>query len=317
MSLAAGIVTVALAAAEASAADRLAELWPGVHDSSEQVVLRSDTEASQLADLSEMRVRTAVSRVSVPWLGSRVLYLEEYLPDDTSAPRRQVLLALEPESASPATVRVRLFTFGNPERWRRMNHSTALLATLRAADIVPSAGCDLVLQEEGTQFRGGTAGNGCRIEENYVDYRTVIGENLYWYRRRIFTVNEDELQEEVVAFNWFEPNDARLFTCRIEWSRTGHAADRSMLVRLDLHDQGGHERFRTPDGRTLELSLHSQDGPFAADRDALILVLRQQGGAEPIASAWTELTARQIALDVGWLTVRCGPLVPETDELES
>jgi hypothetical protein len=49
----------------------------------------------------------------------------------------------------------------------------------------------------------------------------------------------------------------------------------------------------------------------------LILVLREPDAAQPIASAWTELTARQIALDVGWLTVRCGPLVPETDELES
>jgi hypothetical protein len=88
-----------------------------------------------------------------------------------------------------------------------------------------------------------------------------------------------------------------------------------MLVRLDLHDQGGVERFTTPDGTAFELSLHSQDGPFAADRDALILVLGQQGTPAPLASAWAELTARQIALEVGSLRVRCGPLVPETDEL--
>jgi hypothetical protein len=316
--LAAGIVGIVLGAAPASGADRLAELWPGVRDSSEQVVMRVEENPSQLtADTAEMRVRTAVSRVDLPWLGARVLYLEEYLPDDTSAPRRQILLQLEPDANGSNVVRTRLFTFRNPERWRRLSHSALLLRHLRNADIERAAGCDLVLQEEGTQFRGGTEGNACRVGDNYVDYRTVIGENFYWYRRRIFTVIENELQEEVVAFNWFEPNDARLFTCRVEYSASGKPADRRMLVRLDLHDQGGHERFATPDGRGLELSLHSQDGPFAADRDALILVLRQQGTAEPIASAWTELTARQIALDVGWLTVRCGPLVPQTDELES
>jgi hypothetical protein len=221
------------------------------------------------------------------------------------------------EAGSPAMVRVRPYTFMAPERWRRLHHSVTLLATLGPKDIEPSTDCDLLLLEEGTQFRGGTVGNGCRFDDRYVDYRTVIGENLYWYRRRIFTVLQNELQEELVGFNWFEPNDARLFTCRLEWSRSGRGADRSVLVRLDLHDQGGRERFRTPDGKALELSLHSQDGPFAADRDALILMLSQQGVAEPIASAWTELTARQIALDVGWLRVRCGPLVPETDELES
>lgn len=293
----------------ALAADRLAQSWVGVRDSSEQVVLRSEPDAP-LADESELRVRTAVSRVKLPWLGPRVLYLEEYLPDDASVPRRQILLQIEPVADHPNRVRAQLYSFKEPERWRRLNHSKGLLGSLRADDVVRSAGCDLLLQEEGTQFRGGTEGNACRDEGNYVDYQTVIGENLYWYRRRIITVDENELQEEIVAFNWFEPNDARLFTCRVEFAK-------KTLMRLDLHDQGGTERFVTPDGRALELSLHSQDGPFAADRDALILVLRQQGASDPIASAWTELTARQIALDVGWLTVRCGPLVPETDELES
>ncbi len=309
------LIVFAAGVASETGADRLARLWPGVRDSSEQVVLRSESETSPLTETTELRVRTAVARVNLPWLGSRVLYLEEYLPDDRSLPRRQILLRLEEEGGSTSTVRARPYTFAAPEHWRRLHQSATLLASLSPKDIVPSAGCDLLLQEEGPQFRGGTVGNGCRFDDRYVDYRTVIGENLYWYRRRIFTVMENELQEELVGFNWFEPGDARLFTCRVEWSRSGRGADRSMLVRLDLHDQGGLERFRTPDGKALELSLQSQDGPFAADRDALILMLRQQGVTEPIASAWTELTARQIALDVGWLRVRCGPLVPETDEL--
>jgi hypothetical protein len=314
MSLVPFIVLAAGVAAE-SGADRLAKLWPGVRDSSEQLVLRSEPETSPLAADAPLRVRTAVARVNLPWLGPRVLYLEEYLPDDTSAPRRQILLRLEAEAGSASAVRARPYTFVAPEHWRRLHHSPTLLASLGPKDIEPSAGCDLVLQAEGTQFRGGTVGNGCRFEGRYVDYRTVIGENLYWYRRRIFTVMENELLEELVGFNWFEPGDARLFTCRVEWSRSGRGADRRMLVRLDLHDQGGIERFTTPDGKAFELSLHSQDGPFAADRDALILMLSQQGVAEPMASAWTELTAQQIALDVGSLRVRCGPLVPETDEL--
>jgi hypothetical protein len=309
------LIVFAAGVASETGADRLARLWPGVRDSSEQVVLRSESETSPLTETTELRVRTAVARVNLPWLGSRVLYLEEYLPDDRSLPRRQILLRLEEEGSSASTVRARPYTFAAPEHWRRLHQSATLLASLSPKDIEPSAGCDLLLQEEGPQFRGGTVGNGCRFDDRYVDYRTVIGENLYWYRRRIFTVMENELQEELVGFNWFEPGDARLFTCRVEWSRSGRGADRSMLVRLDLHDQGGLERFRTPDGKALELSLQSQDGPFAADRDALILMLRQQGVTEPIASAWTELTARQIALDVGWLRVRCGPLVPETDEL--
>ena len=70
-------------------------------------------------------------------------------------------------------------------------------------------------------------------------------------------------------------------------------------------------------GHKLELALHSQDWPFTADRDALILLLQEPDAAAPLASAWTELEARQISLDLAWLIVHCGPLVPETDDLES
>ena len=126
-----------------------------------------------------------------------------------------------------------------------------------------------------------------------------------------------QLQEEVVGYNWFELNKARLFSCRVDWSASGRAKQLRPLVRLDLHDQGGRGRFSTPDGRRLELTLHSQDWPFAAARDALILLVQNQGEDEPFASAWVQLDGEQIALNLGWLRVRCGPIVPETDELRS
>ena len=86
---------------------------------------------------------------------------------------------------------------------------------------------------------------------------------------------------------------------------------------MDLHDQGGHARFNAPDGRKFDLSLHTEDWPFASERDALLLLLEQPNDPDPIASAWTDLEATQIGIDLGWLKVRCGPLVPETGEVAS
>jgi len=302
-------------------ADALYQLWPGVRDSSEEVIVTLDGGRPSFSDAGEVRVRTLVARVNLPWLGSRVLYLEEFLHDQPAVLRRQLLLRIEPDPGGGRRVRVYPYTFKHAERWRQLNRSPRLLGALRPSDVDPTEGCDLVLHQEGDQFRGGTTGLDCsdasRGPSLYVDYRMVIGTDVYWYRRRLMRESDDELQEEVIGYNWFEPNDARLFACRVEWSATGRLGDLRELARIDLHDQGGRARFGTPDGRKFELSLHSEDWPFAGDRDALILLLEQPDDPEPIASAWTELDARQIAIDLGWMNVRCGPLVPETGEITS
>ncbi len=58
----------------------------------------------------------------------------------------------------------------------------------------------------------------------YLDYQLVISEDLYWYRRRVLRQSDGELQQEVIGFNRFEPNEARLYACRIAWSASGQRA---------------------------------------------------------------------------------------------
>jgi hypothetical protein len=325
--LALGVTLLASAAPTSSSledvtpADALMRLWPGVRDTSEQVVVTPDDEHSAFDDDEPLRVRTVVTRVQVPWLGPRVLYLEEFMHDQPSVLRRQLLLRVETEKVGARRARVFPYTFKDGERWRRMNLSPQRVSELKASDVLATEGCDLVLNQEGDQFRGGTTGLDCsevsRGLSLYVDYRLVIGADVYWYRRRLMRESDDRLHEEVIGYNWFSPNDTRLFTCRVEYSASGKLSDLRPIVRLDVHDQGGHARFTTPDGRKFDLSLHTEDWPFASDRDALLLLLEQPNDPDPIASAWTDPEARQIAIDLGWLNVRCGPLVPETGEVAS
>jgi hypothetical protein len=323
MLLIAGVAALVTAGAlSGSDVQALEQLWPGIRDSSEEVSLGSDAAVSELGESSERRVRTVVARVSVPSLGPHVLYLEEFLHDDPESLRRQLLLQLEPTAPPSSGVRAHLFTFNNPGRWIHLDRRPQLLAVLRVSDVAATAaGCDLLLKREGDQFSGGTVGRGCvdasRGSARYVDYRLVIGPDLYWYRRRVLLKAGNDVQEEELGFNWFELDEARLFTCRVGWSSTGRDADLRLLARLDLHDQGGRGRFRTPDGRKLELALHSDDWPFTADRDALILLVQDEDEPAPLASAWTQIDATQIAVDLGWLQVDCGSIVPDADELWS
>jgi CpeT/CpcT family (DUF1001) len=307
----------AVAATDAGDVAALERLWSGVRDSSEQVVMSLDKGAALWRQTAEQRVRTVVAPVSAPWLGPQVLYLEEFLEDDPQEPRRQLLLQLEP--LNPHGVRVRLYTFTSPARWTHLNNRPLLASALGPGDVAPSPGCDLILTRSGELFRGGTVGRRCLDFSyggvRYLDYQLVISADLYWYRRRVLRQSDGELQEEVIGFNRFEPNEAQLFACRISWSASGHGRDLRPLVTLDMSEEGGHGRFVTPDGRTLELTLHGRDWPFAVDRDALLLLLQQQGQDSPLATAWAQMDAQQVALELGWLEVRCGSIAPDSDEL--
>jgi hypothetical protein len=314
-------VVAAVTAGPVTSADveALGRMWPGVRDSTEEVFISSDPNVSAWGEGSEKRVRTVVAPVEAPWLGQHVLYLEEFLHDDPDSIRRQLLLDMQPAEPPAVGVRVRVYSFKEPRRWIHLNRRPRLLTDVHRAAVVKAEGCDLMLRREGDQFVGGTVGRGCIDVRDggrrYVEWRVVIGDDLYWYRRRILLRKGNDLQEEVFGFNFFELNDARLFACRVDWSATGRRSDLRPLARLELHDQGGKARFVTPDGRNLELTLHSQDWPFMADRDALILLLQDQAQNTPMASAWTEIDSDDIEINLGWLYISCGSLVPETDEL--
>jgi hypothetical protein len=321
MILVGALLALGLGAATGTDIDALQQLWSGTRDSSEQVVVSSDTGINSWPESSERRVRAVVAPVALPWLGTHVLYFEEFLHDDPDNLRRQLLVKLEPAEPPVHGVRARLFTFLKPRAWIHLNLRPNLVTNLSAEDIVSSSACDLLFTREGEQFRGNTVGHRCvdvhGAMTRYVEYQLLIGRDLYWYRRRLLRKGDGEVQEEVIGFNWFELNTTQLYTCRVDWTATGRQQDLRPLLKLDVQDQGGHGRFVTPDGRKLELTLHSDDWPFAVERDALILVVRDQGAELPFATAWASADEEEISLNLNWLRIRCGPTAPDSDELRS
>jgi hypothetical protein len=298
-----------VAAEPASASDirdTLAELWVGMYDMTEELVAGGPGH-SPLVPLSEQeRVQINVRRVPLPWLGSHVLYVEEYLYDEPFERRRLVLLSIEPPDAE-GTLRVRQFT-------RRIDAASA--GKLTADAVETSEGCDLWLKRDGEQFRGGTREHRCvenrGHEPQWIDYRVVVGEDLFWYRKRTLAMANDDLVEEIAGFPHVV-DQARLFSCGISWAP--EKGKRRALDSVELHDRGGRARFRTPDGRNLELELHGRDWPMSAGRESLVLILNSGKAAEsPLASSWTSLDAARVGIDIGWLAVDCAPVVSETGE---
>ena len=292
--------------------DALADLWAGTYDISEELVASED-ESSPLAPLVEtQRMQVDIRRIPLAWLGTHVLFVEESPYDEPFERRRRVLLSLESPERD-GTIRVRQYT---------RSSDAPNTGTLRPEDVDSIAGCDLFLKREGGQYRGGTRGRDC-LERGpggarWLDYRVVIGDGLFWYRKRRLTLPGDELVEEIAGFPHVDFEEARLFSCGISWANPAGRGPRRPLTGVDLHDRGGRARFRTPDGRELTLELHGRDWPLSENRESLVLILSDgKADSEPIASSWTSLGAARVGIDIGWLAIDCAPVVSETGEQRS
>lgn len=290
----------------------MANLWSGTYDVSEERVASEDEDSPLWPLVEQLRVQVDIRRIQLPWLGTHVLYVEESPYDEPFELRRRVLLSIDPADVD-GTLRVRQFTrkveTGNPP-------------ALIAGDVESMPGCNLYLRREGGQFRGGTRGREC-LEPSasggrWLDYRVVIGDGLFWYRKRTLTLSQDELIEEIAGFPHVDLDKARLFSCDITWADPKSRGPRRALEGVDLHDRGGRARIRTPDGRELMLELHGRDWPLSEGRESLVLILSDgRLDSEPIASSWTSLGAAQVGINIGWLAIDCAPVVSETGEQRS
>ncbi len=291
----------------------LMDAWSGEYDLTEEILVAGDDRDTRIGASPAERIQYVVRPAQVPWLGTHVLYAEEFPYDEPTRVRRQVLLVLEVASPLEGDVRVRQFTLKSGPQ-----HDPP-----RSRDDVESLeGCDLWLIRSGNQFRGGTRGAGCTVARGvtarYVDYQMVVGESLFWYRRRIVESETDELLEEVAGYRHFDIAEARLFSCRVRWSPDGTRRAQREVDSLDVHDQGGRTRFKLPDGRQLEIELHGRDWPSESRRQSLVLILNAVPvTAEPLASSWTALDSATIGVDLGWVAIDCGPVVDETDDTVS
>ena len=315
-----GFTAVALglymSAALADTSPEITELmqrWSGVHDTAVQVIV--DDHSPQAAAAESPRLRTVIEPVELPWLGQTVLYLEETLHDVPGAPRRQVLLRLSVDSQlRPQRIRVRQYTFKDPGQWRGLFADPQAQLALRRTDIETIPGCDLLLARDADQFHGGTLGRGCvsppADPQRYVDYSVQLGEDVYWFRIRQFRFEDDALVQESAGYNWPALHLARLYTCRIRWAASEPPGELSPLLSVAVADHGGRADFSLPDGRSLRLILHSDDWPFDASNQALILILQDLAPGGATVRSWSPSDALQVSAAMKLMDARCGPSAP-------
>ncbi len=119
-----------------------------------------DSLAQSKSDPTYFSIHLAICPVSVPGLGTRVLYVEQALSSTIAAPYRQRLYVVESKTPAETHAVSRIFEFKNP------SYVVGLCAdptkhTITPADVFERAGCNVDLQWKGDRFEGGTTGKDC------------------------------------------------------------------------------------------------------------------------------------------------------------
>jgi hypothetical protein len=290
----------------------LMEWWPGRYDNNEQIVRQSGGGLSEPTDKPMYRLHTVFKRVTMPELGENVLYVEEWKnnnPTDIARIRLYSLSINEKEGA----IAVKFYTPLDAKPLAGAHNDLARVEKLKMKDLRAFRDvCDVYLNWEGGQFRGGMKEKSCNVAEDkeWFQYQVIVGNKHYWARDRRFSYAEPTKVTWEMApgsnYAWFEQTKARLMKCEVLADPNGDMTKTTKLMEIELHDQGGEADIKWPDGRDLAFVIHNRAFTSPPDREfPLFRIHDKKNMTVPIAYAYAVDDAERYGLNLGWFYIRC------------
>lgn len=132
---------------------------------------RFDSGAQSQSKPSYFSVNLLGCSAPAPELGTHVLYIEQALSSNLSAPYRQRLYVINAGNNPADEARSNVYSLKNPEAFVGYC-GRANKATIVAAQAVERSGCHVVLSRKGDVFEGGTEGKDCASSMNGASYAT-------------------------------------------------------------------------------------------------------------------------------------------------
>ena len=297
----------------------LVAIWPGDYDNREQLSFDTGVGKPDMASGGHLRVHSQVRRVNIPVLGEHVLYVEEYKHNDPTSIFRQRLYVLSADEAAKA-IRLQLLFFKDGKRYLGSHNAPEQLAAITDDDVSSLAGCDVFIRRDGDWLVGAMQPKQCVFGEGdqrrYSDYQVRITPGQYWFRDRILNATTDEVMEQVADFSWHQLEQARWFSCMIDFPREPGGRPVVTHHYIKMHDQGGTFPFTHPDGRDMVLTMRN-NWSYGMQRETFVIVVQEGDESGPtLVYAWGNPGADRIGVNPGYLRVQCDLDTPRQVQLQ-
>lgn len=283
----------------------LMSIWPGDYDNREQLLFDVFAGKPTLEDGAHVRVHSHVRRVSVPWLGEYVFYVEDNRDNDSTAVIRQRLYEFVADE-DLKVIRVRQHDFVDAARWRMGPEAADPLSGISESDLQYVPDCDLILKRDVDALVGGTTTGSCEDgDSESVDYQLRLTETGIAFRDSSLSSHGYDADGAATLSGWYQLEKARWFQCMVDFPREEGGRPVNTVDYVRIHDQGGSYPFTYLDGRDMVLTLRN-NWSFGMQRETLVVVVQETDEEGPtLVYGWTEPGADRIGVNPGWIRLQC------------
>ena len=283
------------------------EMFPGEYDNQEQVYFEKELGIDE--NLRHRRTHHHFVPVKVDGIPGETFYAHQYQHNDPENIYRQRIYSFETDFEEMA-IRLTIYTPSNPEALRSGHRDTSIFENLSVGDFYLKPGCEVFWKRSGDQFDGYLKEGACNYyserfgKQIYLNETLMLSEGELWINDT--AVDEDGNSVFGAANRGPSKNrKARIFKC---WaSMPKKDGSWSFDPGLMIHDQGGTAWATTGEDEPARamLKIRNVSWPTGRNRDSLVLYMYREGEDRAASYAWTEPSAKRIAINLRWVQASC------------
>ena len=189
--------------------DSIMAWWHGDYNNDRQVdqLEREGKPIWRADDTGEgghIEVTSHYRRIELPDFGPNVIYVEETKHGDPTNIFRQRIYTLSVDE-DESTIRVKLWYFGDREKYVGAWQDLKRLNDLRPADMSPLKDeCDLIVTRDGSKYHMAMIDKACVFGDRYFNYQVLLDADTFWFRDKIVNVEDDVIVSTAGDFTYHE-----------------------------------------------------------------------------------------------------------------
>lgn len=281
--------------------NELTQLFVGEFDNFAQNYKEKEDKATEIHE----HIHSIFYPISIPWLGSHVVYVLQYLDGDSSKIYRQRIYNFVPDAVEKA-VRLDIYTLKTDSLYYYAHLQPNKLANLSSNDIQSTAGCAVYWVKQGADYIGYMKPQACNFVSKRSGKKINITDSLKLNGKELWIRDEAADEQGNYVFGNKQKIAHKLKRCTYYkgWlllQKAGLDNEYHTNRNLTWHDQGQRQKLYTDDNKPTKYEIELATVTYSSGLEVLKLGLYEVGISKAIAYTWASPGSNNIGINMRWL----------------
>jgi hypothetical protein len=281
----------------------LMKTWfAGEYNNYQQV--HKEKEDSVKKELIHEHIHSIFEPVTIPWLGTDVYYVKQYMDNDPKKVYRQRVYSFS-ENKTEKAIQLDIYSFKDKTLdsiYTNAHKEKSLFANLTKDQLTSSPGCEVFWKKNADHFIGYMKPRACNFISKRSGKRIFITDSLILNDKEIWIRDEaeDEDGNYVFGHRGKIPHKLRKVKYYTGWAaaKKPEAVEMDAIRNLSLHNQGDRQAIKFADGSPTGYDVRLGQLIYGKDLEVLQIAVFKSGEETPINYIWTDATAERIGINM-------------------